>query len=225
MSLVFYETNNDGTFGLWDSICVNAALTPASGITGMPPYCLDFTNDNGVWGYSGGSAVRAPLLTRPDYYFSFLWRPTQLNFLDLIGICDNNNVALEILTWNDGRIAAYKQNNQLSLPGTVCWAANTTYRVEVYFKIAASGGRVILKIGGTTIIDYTGNTSISGTDTINKFWIGRCTQAWFSNHSFAYFGDIAVSPDGWIGTPNKSMVINARNQKLNRMSSDKIVRI
>lgn len=229
MSLAFLETCADGTWGLWDAIRINTSdnlLALATGISGMPAYCIDLTNTNGTGGFGGGGGLRAALPPRADYYFSLLWRPTgQLDYDDIISVCDNDTIALEVLTFNDGSMSAYKQNSQLSHPATICWVINTTYLIEVYFKIASSGGRVVVKVNGTTIVDYTGDTSIGSTNKINKFWIGRTTQAWFQNQSRAYFGNIAASPDGWIGTPNKSMLINTRNQKLSRLSSNKIVRV
>lgn len=78
---------------------------------------------------------------------------------------------------------------------------STWYCVEVYFKHDNVAGRIVVKIDGNTVIDYTGDTKIAsetGFDNVYWFYGGGAT-------AFAYLDDIAANDvtggadDSWVG--------------------------
>jgi hypothetical protein len=61
---------------------------------------------------------------------------------------------------------------------------DTAYLIEIYIKISATVGRVVVKLDGNIVIDYTGNT---GTTLINGLWFGNF------NYGNFYVDDLAMN--------------------------------
>jgi hypothetical protein len=81
-----------------------------------------------------------------------------------------------------------------STPNAV--AINTTYRLEVYFKPSTSSdGRLVVKLNGTIVIDYTGISS--GKNNIRSLGLSNCRGQAYSNASF-YYDDVIVDDANWI---------------------------
>jgi len=75
--------------------------------------------------------------------------------------------------------------------------------IEVYYLIAQTGGRFVVKVNGETDIDYTGDTNNLTNNNFRRFQINK--TAFTSPATYYYFDDIAVNDvDGsednsWIG--------------------------
>ena len=65
--------------------------------------------------------------------------------------------------------------------------------LEFYFKIADSGGRVVVKLDGITIIDYTGDTKPGADSDVNRFYLGD--GGWCAS----FFDDVVLDDADWIG--------------------------
>lgn len=87
--------------------------------------------------------------------------------------------------------------------GTIPIIYNTWYLIEVYYKVADSGGRFVVKIDGVTDIDYTGDTKPSTQTTIDNVYHSTPTNG----HAF-YIDDLALndtsgaSDNSWCGDGN-----------------------
>lgn len=73
------------------------------------------------------------------------------------------------------------------------YSVATWYLVEVYVKIADSGGRIVVRIDGETVINYTGDTKPGAATTFSRiyfnFWHNDSDA---STYTF-YFDDIAIN--------------------------------
>jgi hypothetical protein len=73
--------------------------------------------------------------------------------------------------------------------------ANQTYLIEIYYKVADTGGRWTVKVDGVQVIDYTGDTQASGnasTDRVGFGYDGVLTCS-------GYFDNIVLDSAAWIG--------------------------
>lgn len=93
--------------------------------------------------------------------------------------------------------------------GTAILALNTTYEIEVYIKIHATLGRVVVKVDGITDIDYTGNTvNGSGDTTLDTIILGAAGEPStgpragmsLNNYASGWFDDIVIDSTAYPGT-------------------------
>jgi len=69
---------------------------------------------------------------------------------------------------------------------------NALQLVEFYFYIADSSGRVVVKVNGITVIDYTGDTKPSTFSTVNTMFL-------FAGSGQFVFDDVILDDANWIG--------------------------
>lgn len=73
----------------------------------------------------------------------------------------------------------------------------TAFGLEIYLKIAATGGRFQVRVNGTTVYDYTGNTGTTGLDRINFLAQINPTNGAVWNH---VFDDVRGALTTWPGS-------------------------
>lgn len=64
--------------------------------------------------------------------------------------------------------------------------------LQVYIKLANSGGRIITKMDGIVDIDYTGDTLLGSTATFDRIRFRSASQDWFVD-------DVVYGTGGWLG--------------------------
>jgi hypothetical protein len=187
-----------GGYDLYD-VSANASVVSSAGKDMDGSYCLDLTAGSA---YVYKSTIVAGL---SEIYLAVLWRPSAPS--DLQPIFRFQNGVSEVTT-------LYRNNstNKLQISGqtgTKTISNDTTYLVELYFKIADSGGRIVVKVDGVIDIDFTGDT-LDSSAVFNRVYLGRdnatqTTKAYFDNFIWddaSYIGDTniqAIVPTG-VGT-------------------------
>ena len=204
MSRVFIEGFETRNYNRIDETSVGGGeqIVSTSGLSMVGNYCLDVT---GVAEYAEYNVTAGGT----DLYGSFYWRHTQGNqYYDLFAIGDDNEWFDEILSWTDGRVAAYRQSTQLAISTLYPFnfaGGDRTYFIEFYFSVADSGGRAVIKVDGTTCVDYTGDTKPSTDSTITRIALGRSTQSYFANNrAFSYYDNVVLDNASY---PGSTMVL------------------
>lgn len=82
---------------------------------------------------------------------------------------------------------------QLSSTGTNV-PRGTPFELDVYLKIAATGGRIVVRVNGTIIHDFTGNTGTLAIDRVNYLGQASNVQGAAFTH---YFDDIQGATTGY----------------------------
>lgn len=100
-----------------------------------------------------------------------------------------------------GTIGAYRGNSTL-LTEAGAWAINTWYLVEIHLKVAdAPNGIFQVKINGTQIIDFSGDTRNAGTagtpDRIHLIGNANGFEAWYDD--FAICNPLGAKNNTWLG--------------------------
>lgn len=110
----------------------------------------------------------------------------------------NNDTNQQICAWayggtylgclkiNGGYLCLYTSTGTLVASSSFYPLSNTWYLLELRVKIADSGGVLNLKVDGTSILTYTGDTKPGTDTTINRFYFGVSNNYW-------YHDDIAIN--------------------------------
>jgi len=193
MARLFIAGHETGDTSEWD---IQQDARIATGISGMDgTYCLDMIT--GSWPcaikYLGGNKTELYgyfLLRRvssPSYlqcvFHLFDGSKTESMFVYL----DSTNNYMQFDTYYGGTHLA---------ASTIPFTVNTTFRVEFYIKIStATDGRIVLKINGTTDIDFTGITSTK--TNVAYFGVGNCRRHAYVNKSL-YYDNFILDDASWI---------------------------
>lgn len=86
-----------------------------------------------------------------------------------VRLIDNTTTQVDIRINSDGSFTATRNGTTLASSAAGLITVDTWWHLECKVIIASSGGRVILKINGNTVIDFTGNTQATGNATADKF--------------------------------------------------------
>lgn len=107
----------------------------------------DYYSDTSKTELYWGLAVRFPSLATSPFFTAYT---------DDAGVYSNR---LDLALTSDGRINALRSGTSIvtSSPGTI--VANQWYYIELWFKPLNSNGRVVVKVDGSTVADYTGDTT------------------------------------------------------------------
>lgn len=198
MSRVFHTGFESGNVsGIWD-------LEAGSGIT------ADTATTRGAWStYSmrttSGTFHRRSIPTISEVYLRFGFRFVSVQTVRFLGFLTGTTVQSSLALDASPKLVAYRgDGSTLVGTGTSTLAINTWYLLEVYLKVADSGGRFIVRLNGTTEIDFTGDTqnhaSVASIDNFGLRGVGG-SQATF-------FDDVALNSVA--GSQNNSWVGDGR---------------
>lgn len=137
---------------------------------------------------AGNTPSQKNLVAASEFYFRFGYYPFTTDSAAHRFIWRNSTTELGSVRFEAGHVTAYTGNSTGIIgTGALTLYANTWYLVEVYVKIADSGGRIVVKIDGTTDIDFTGDSKPGTATTIDNIqFSGTAGQT-------HYFDDIAVN--------------------------------
>lgn len=189
MARIFIDGLESGGYDIYDA-SANASVVSSAGKDMDGSYCLDLT--------AGGAYVYKVVSTISEVYLAVLWRPISPS--DLQPIVRFQNGASDVATLyrnnSTNKLQAYRGVTLIDT-GSDNISNDTTYLIEVYFKLANAGGRFVVKIDGVTDIDFTGDTENATNIVFNHIYLGRndatkTTKAYFDNFKI----DDAAYPGG-----------------------------
>ena len=195
MARKFIDGFESGSLGLWTNVGQYAGL--ATGIAGMSgAYCLDLAT-----GSAPGSSVQLAVPAASEMYFAFKLRRTSdtftINILTLLkGAATIGGLKIPATGANSGKLMAYvgTYTNE-TVAGATTIAKDTTYLIEVRYKVADSGGIIQVKLNGSLEIDYTGDTKPGADTTFDLVSFGFYT----SYNAYFYLDDVVIDDANWIG--------------------------
>lgn len=107
----------------------------------------DYGSDTSKTELYWGLALRAPALGTSEFFVAYT---------DDAGVY-SNRVALALTS--DGKINVLRSGTSIVTSNPNVISANQWYYIEVWIKPLDSNGRVMVKVDGVTVIDYTGDTT------------------------------------------------------------------
>lgn len=190
MSREFYEGFETRDFSLWDGVV--GAPTIVSGISGMNGYCLKCAPSQYPW---------KNLAPRQERYFHIKWRPTVSSgsWGNCLVFYYNSTRLMSVIRNFDSGRGDYFLNIRTSGSTYPAWSdlpirVNTTYTVEVYYKVHPTNGVITVKIDGVEWLTWYGNTSSGNITTCNKISLEP-----ISSYDYPYFDDLIIDTENWIG--------------------------
>ena len=182
MARIFMDGWEHGNaLALWTSGVSNPSCS--TGISGMSgTYCL----------YNPGNVLVDLPSTYTEMYASCKWRLLQLQ-KDCLAFSKGTTKICGIYVNPSGFLVARIGDTDVAT-GTKLILTNTiTYRIEVYFKMDDSVGRVIVKVDDIIDIDFTGDTKPGADADFDRLGLGTVFGA------NGYFDDVVLDDSGWVG--------------------------
>jgi hypothetical protein len=106
-----------------------------------------------------------------EWFTAFWWNGDMATNERLVGFMDSGTVHVEIMPTGGTFLGAYRNGTLLATAGSSTPDNGWVY-LEIRVLIADSGGRVVVKQDGTTIIDFTGDTRNAGNASANQVIFG-----------------------------------------------------
>lgn len=195
MARIFIDGFESGGYDLWDGES-GATVISSAGLDMNGDYCLDL---NSTYAY-----VYKDVTPADEMYFSFLWRRTNSTYSEAMLALSDIDTWLAYF-YEAGNNVRATIGSTIVATGTKTIGLNTTYRIEIYLKIADSGGRVVVKIDGVTDIDFTGDTLYGAYTQFNRVRLGHGPSvSWTTS---AYFDNFIMDDADWIGDTNIQAVV------------------
>ena len=188
MARVFIDGFESGEHDMWDAEG-NATVASSVGKDMDGDYCLDIANTSEYLSKTVTGAA--------EMYFAFLYRHISASYgKQVLGLYNGSNTALNVNCLITSGLVTVRRGTTLLDTGSKVLAANTTYLIEVYAKIADSGGRFVVKVDGETDIDFTGDTLESTYTQFDNVRLGYHGASYFGA---AYFDNFIMDNSAWIG--------------------------
>lgn len=195
MGRVFIDGFESGDHDMWDAES-NATVVSSTGLDMDGNYCLDLNNTT--------EFVEKNITAEDEAYFAFLYRPTRSSSKQIFGVLNSTTRILHL--WRSGGvIEAHSGDYTVLATGSATLVDNTTYLIEVHFKVADTGGRVEVKVDGISDIDFTGDTKPDANTQFNKIRLGYAGSAF--TYTYAYFDNFIMDDAAWIGNTNIQAVV------------------
>lgn len=190
MARIFIDGFESGGDDLWDAEN-NATVISSAGLDMDGDYCLDLS--------AGAEYIEKNITADDEMYFAFLYRATDINNSEqMLSVFNGSTPLIHICRFKaSGIITAYRGVSTKIDEGTHALSINTTYLIEVHFKIADAGGRIEVKVNNISDIDYTGDTKPGADTQFDKVRLGTGPYALFT--TYAYFDNFIMDDAAWIG--------------------------
>ena len=200
MTRIFIDGFEHGSLDLWGTGS-GAACVSTSGLNMDGSYCLELT--------SMDDYLFLPISDASEIYGSFRWRPINIpalgsEGLNLITFYKGNNAILG-LTCNTATgvfkvlTGLYWQDSVLANSSGGLATVNNTCQIEIYVKIADSGGRFVVKVDGVTCIDFTGDTKAGADATFDSIRFGRVPTGYGGGYGYAYIDNVVLDDAAFPG--------------------------
>lgn len=204
MARIFIDGFESGRYDLWDSW--NGSYPPdlSTGITGMDgTYCLNLQT------LSSKMFAEKIVPDDDEYYCAFKWRTTSFDNNSVLSVWDNvGNLHTYVKIGPTFHYEAWRGpvygGTQLGIASQLM-SINTTYLVEIYMKISDSVGRCVVKIDGTTVLNYTGDTQNGTNAFISAIRLGCADLTW--SNGYGYFDNFVLDDANWIGDTKIQAVV------------------
>ena len=185
MARIFIDGFESGDQDMWDT-SIGATVISSSGLDMDGDYCLELLSNT--------DSLEKNITATDEMYFALLWRPNTLsNWRDIFS-CHKDGTHILTIRWEypTDRLEAY--NGASLATGTATFVEDITYLIEVWFKQADSGGRVVVKVDSVSDIDFTGDTKPGADTQFNQVRLGRVGA-----YANAYYDNFIMDDAAWIG--------------------------
>jgi hypothetical protein len=156
-------------------------------------YCLNCTPSTAY--------VQRSLAAAGERYFALRWRTTQPSIaLGILSVYKGSTPLINVSSGPGGIFQIVSGAGLLASTSGGLWSSNTTYKVEIYIKIDDTAGRVVMKLNGVTVLDFTGDTKPGTDTTFDSFLLGKSVPGFpIANSGYSYFDNVVVDDTEWPG--------------------------
>jgi hypothetical protein len=180
MARIFIDSFEPRNLDLWDANN-GCSIVATAGLSLKGSYC--------VYGSDDSKFMRKNLLGKDEYYFAFQIRSKDVSGRTFFKVYNGGSQLISFDLDNTTRKIQVRNSVPSTLVvGSKAYVVNTTYFMQIYIKIADSGGRVVVKYDGVTDIDFTGDTKGGSLSLINRLQL----------FGWGYFNNVIIDDSVWI---------------------------
>jgi len=191
MAREFIDGFESGGLGLWNVTIAGGkpVIISTSGLDMDGSYCVDMNTGSSAY-------LQRGMVAASEKYFAFRYRPANSSAGILIWVYKDATCIGHLRRYTvTGVVQAYVGTSSLVASGTIPMSINTTHRIELYYKIADSGGRIVVKINGVIDIDFTGDTKPGADTTMNSVYLGGVPAM----APYCYFDNLVIDDAAYPG--------------------------
>lgn len=188
MPYFFVDGVEDGSLGQFTSFGGGAGVVSTAGLNMDGNYCINLS--------SVAASATLAISAKSELYVTMLWRPVGSNS-GLVSFTDAGALIGRVRSDSSGFLSATVGTATVAT-SPISFFNNTTYFVEIYYKVADSGGRIVVKVEDIVVIDFTGDTKPSTQTGISGLIFGYTTLG-TSVNGYSYLDNIILNDTGWIG--------------------------
>lgn len=194
MTRIFIDGFESDSYELWD-ITNNVSVVSSAGLDMDGDYCIN--------AMPSFCSLQKNIIASDEMYCAFLYKAYGVGLQQEIISFFNDSIRLLQVRKNIDNTAAIYRGATLLGEGTNFINIGNTCLIEVYLKIADSGGRFVVKINGIIDIDFTGDTKESTYTQFDKIWLGN--SGIFG--TFSYYDNFIIDDADWIGDTKIQAVV------------------
>ena len=188
MAVEFMDGWEGGGLELWSTTSGATVITARASMSGN--YCLNLSTS--TW------YVQRSITADDEYYWSMRCEFTQSAYnITVITFYFGSTIICQLRkVITTSYLAAYVGTSVVETATTIPLSVGQVYLIEGYIKIADVSGRFVVKVDGTTVIDFTGDTKPGADTQVNTVRIGCET----TRYSYMYVDDFILDHDGYLGS-------------------------
>ena len=194
MARIFIDGFESGDHDMWDAED-NATVIASGNIDGS--YILDC---NDYYEY-----LQKSITAVSEMYFAFIWRPASATYSRCLLTLFNSGTSMIRVgrNYSTNEMRVFVGAVEVADSSIVTPTENTNYLMELWVTIANSGGRIVLKMDGVTVIDFTGDTQTGADTQFNQVRLGSDGV----DRTNCYFDNFIMDDASWIGDTNIQAVV------------------
>lgn len=180
---------------LWDAYGSNTPTIATASTYNMDGnYCLNLSPS------SSSRWVQKTITADDEIYISFLYHALLYTAsCGMVQFLTGSTVLGGISAGADGRLQIHTSSSATPTSyGTRRLSSNTTYLIEVRYKLSDSGV-IQVKIDGVLDIDYSGDTKPGSETTFELIKFGGATYSGSGFYAYCYMDNIVLDDANWIG--------------------------
>ena len=178
------------------AVAVGSVATGVSGMVGT--YCFDCTG--AITGY-----VEFDTDTNRTRVYASWYQRFNHAYGGMFGVFNETTRVVRARKYSNGIRATVGNSTSIIDTGDIGLTTGVTYQVEMFILLDSISGKVAIKVDGTEVANYIGDTTV-GSTIFNKLRFGYQSENFWWGYS--WIDNIVVDDSDWIGLDSKVMPLS-----------------
>jgi len=169
MARIFIDSFETQNLNLWDSVTDQCSIVSTTGLSLKDDYCVYISDDDYY--------IEKNISPSTEYYFTFLFRLDNVFDCHIIRLLNGGSELIRS-QWSSNKLQWLTGGSWFCYnESAFTYVLHTTYFMQIYIKIASTGGRIYVKVDDIVDRDSIGDMFVSSA--ANRVRFGG--KAWYDN--------------------------------------------